>query len=186
MLLIRFVVLNTLLYNKNMAFTIGNYFFDLTTNSGMLSFLWFLFLRGGEVVVAFVIAYVWIMWIRLPRKRNEYIKNLKYTLLAIDVPKLNEQSLKAVEQIFAHLHGIKSGGTKYDKYWLGKRQVPFSLEIVSLGGFTQFLLRIPENFRDLAEASIYAQYPHATITEVADYCDIDLVRHLKYHLTLFV
>lgn len=132
---------------------------------------WDLFSRGGWLIfiVFILIAWLDLHW-RLAKKK--YLNSIEHTLLAIDIPKENEQSLMAVEQIFATLAGIKVGLNAYEKYWLGKRQLYLSLEIISLEGYIQFLIRTPTVFRDLTEAAIYAQYPEAEITEVEDYIDL--------------
>jgi len=129
---------------------------------------WVLFKNGGWAVVALGLI-VGLFLMHLERRRIKYLASFKQNLLAIDIPKDNEQSLLAVEQIFAQLHGIKSSPTLYERYWLGKNQLTFSLEIVSIEGYIQFLIRTPEAFRDLVEAAVYAQYPEAEITEVEDY-----------------
>jgi hypothetical protein len=96
-------------------------------------------------------------------------KNAKYTLLAIDIPRGNEQSPKAVENLFAYLAGAHGSINLIEKYWEGKFQLSFSFETISIGGYTQFLIRTPIIFRDLVESAVYAQYPDAEITEVDDY-----------------
>jgi hypothetical protein len=98
-------------------------------------------------------------------------KNAKFTILAIDVPRGNEQSPKAVENLFAYLSGAQNSSNLIEKYWEGKFQLSFSFEIISTGGYTQFLIRSPIIFRDLVESAVYAQYPDAEITEVDDYAD---------------
>jgi len=101
-----------------------------------------------------------------------YTKKWKWVLLAVDIPPLYIQTPKAVEQIFAHLSGAKVSINVGQKYWLGKKQKWFSLEIVSLEGYIQFLIRCEAEYRDLVEAAIYAQYAEAEITEVEDYVDV--------------
>ncbi|MBU1131094.1 hypothetical protein KJ840_03110 [Patescibacteria group bacterium] len=133
--------------------------------------LWFLFIRGGWIAVVIFTVIVFFI-IRLQRLQGKYLKSIKHNLLAIDIPKDNEQSLLAVEQIFAQLHGIKSSPNLWEKYWLGETQLSVSLEIVSIEGYIQFLIRTPDKFRNLTEAAIYAQYPEAEITEVEDYIDL--------------
>src|SRR3989344_8788472 len=133
-----------------------------------LRLMWYFFTHGGWLVYLIVIL-AGLFELRLFLKRKKYLESIPQTLLAIDIPKDNEQSLVAVEQIFATLAGIKSSRTKYETYWLGKTQLSLSLEIISLEGYIQFLIRTPSKFRDLVEAAIYAQYPEAEITEVEDY-----------------
>jgi hypothetical protein len=81
----------------------------------------------------------------------------------------NEQTPKAVENIFSALMGTQTNPNLIDLHWTGKVQESFSFEIVSLEGFVQFLIRTPAHFRDVVEAAVYSQYPEVEITEVEDY-----------------
>lgn len=109
---------------------------------------------------------VWLYY-----KQVEWSKNHKNILLAIDIPKGNEQTPKAVENMFAYLGGAHGTQNFYEKWFEGQYQKSFSYEIVSLEGYTQFLIRTPIEFRDLIESSVYSQYPDAEISEVDDYVD---------------
>jgi hypothetical protein len=93
----------------------------------------------------------------------------KWILLAVDIPAMFIQSPKAVEQIFTQLSGALTSINIIEKYWYGKKQKNFSFEIISIEGYTQFLIRTEIEFRDLVESAVYAQYPEAEITEVEDY-----------------
>lgn len=93
----------------------------------------------------------------------------KYMFLAIDIPRGNEQSPKAVENLFSYLAGAHTTFNLIEKYWEGRVQLAFSLEIASIDGYTQFLIRTPIQYRDLVESAIYSQYPDAEIIEVDDY-----------------
>ncbi|MBI5405344.1 MAG: hypothetical protein HY976_03920, partial [Candidatus Kerfeldbacteria bacterium] len=132
------------------------------------SALWFIFTHGGWLIlipVSFWGAFrLWLGW-----RQEKYHHAMKYVLLAIDVPRENETSPKAVEQIFSHLSGIQKGGNLKERYIDGYRQPSISLEIVSIEGYVQFLVHTPEKFRDLVEGAFYAQYPNAEISEVEDY-----------------
>ena len=104
------------------------------------------------------------------RQTLYHIKNRKFILLAIDVPRDNEHSPYAGENIFAHLHGALPGGnTLYQEWWLGKTPDYFSMELVSIEGYVQFLVYTQEEYRDLVESAFYSQYPDAEITQVEDY-----------------
>ncbi|MDD5164767.1 MAG: hypothetical protein PHF10_01570 [Patescibacteria group bacterium] len=94
------------------------------------------------------------------RLQDQYVSKQEYVLLALDVPRNNEQGPEAVERMFAYLSGAK--GT-------GPAELPISVEIISVASHIQFLIRIASQFRDLAEAAIYASYPDAEIVEVEDY-----------------
>ncbi len=114
---------------------------------------------------------IFIFWFWLPARQNKFLKNTKFILLAVDIPKNNEQSPKAVEQVFATLAGTLSNPNLYEKYWLGVHQLSFSLELVSLEGYIQYIIYTPEKFRDVVEAAFFAQYPDAEIMEIPDYTE---------------
>ncbi len=107
------------------------------------------------------------MW--LNDRRGKYSSKLKYTLLAIDVPSMTEQTPKALENLFASLYATKSTITWKEKWMDGKLHPTFSFEIVSTEGYIQFLVRCQTRFRDVVEAGVYANYPEAEISEVEDY-----------------
>jgi hypothetical protein len=102
---------------------------------------------------------------------GKWIGALEHCILTIDVPLNNEEGPLAVENFFAQLAGGHGNITKWHRYYHGKLQSFFTFEIVSIGGNTQFLVHTERKFRDLIEASVYAQYPDAEITEVEDYVD---------------
>ena len=109
---------------------------------------------------------VWLVYIR-----EQWEKTHKYILLAIDIPRGNEQTPRAVENMFTYLGGAHGTQSFYEKWFEGQYQKRFSYEIVSLEGYTQFLVRAPLEFRNLVESSVYSQYPDAEISEVDDYTD---------------
>lgn len=129
-----------------------------------------MFTRGG---------WLFFLWLALKGFREYWLEHIQhlyehhrhFVLLAVNIPRMNEQSPKAVEQIFSQLHGALSGPNFVEKYWLGKTQERFSFEIVSLGGYIQFFVRTNVVFRDLVEAAFFAQYPDAEIVESPDYMD---------------
>lgn len=131
---------------------------------------WFVLTHGGWIGLV-ILALIGTYKVFILTRQNKFIRSLNYVLLAIDVPKLNEQTPKAVESFFAHLHGIQRGGNWKERVLKGYIQPPLSLEIIGIEGQIQFLLRTPSPFRDLVEAALYAQYPDAAITEVLDYTD---------------
>jgi hypothetical protein len=135
-----------------------------------LALAWWIFVNGGWIIFL-IILLVGLYIAKLQFARQKYRNNTENILLAIDIPKENEQTLVAVEQIFAQLYAIKSHGNKLERFWKGKVPGRFSLEIVSIDGYIQYLIRSEKDHRDLVEAAIYAQYPDAEITEVGDYTD---------------
>ncbi|MBI4435574.1 hypothetical protein HY630_02790 [Candidatus Uhrbacteria bacterium] len=125
---------------------------------------------------------IWVGWIPIAitlgwgftamwknSRQGIFASKLKYTILAIDVPSMTEQTPKAFENLFASLYATKSTITWKEKWMDGKLHPVFSFEIVSTEGYIQFLVRTQTRFRDVVEAGIYANYPEAEISEVEDY-----------------
>lgn len=109
---------------------------------------------------------------------NKFIRTIKWTLLEIKPPPDVEKSPKIAENIFAGLHGIYIKPTKPKlRFFYGKIQQWFSLEIVGSGGDIKFYIRTPEDVRNLVEAQIFAQYPDAEIRIADDYVE-SLPRYL--------
>ncbi len=145
-------------------------FIDRIFIQGPLIAIWQLFLKGGWIFVLILFLslakFLWLNW-----RVSKYKSKWAFVVLAIDIPRNNEQSTKAVENVFVALAGTRSGGDFIDKWWIGKVQESFSWEICSLEGYIQFFVRTPAHFRDVIEASIFAQYPDANIREVPDYTE---------------
>lgn len=135
---------------------------------GALGFSWFLITHGGWVLVLLALFKI-AEWAWLDYVQGQYAANRQWVCLAIDVPKDNVQSPKAVENIFAHMAGAHSNPDLKDIYWDGVTQDYFSFEIVGIEGYVQFIIRTVKKYRDLVESSVYAQYPDAQITEIEDY-----------------
>jgi len=130
--------------------------------------MWRIFVIGGWIPLVVVCLWgfkkAWINW-----RQDLFAAKAKYVLLAIDVPKENEQLPKAVENVFNHIHGAGVNVDFFEKWWKGKLQPNFSFEICSHGGYVQFYVRCETRFRDLVESAIFSQYPDAEINEVEDY-----------------
>lgn len=122
----------------------------------------------GWIPIAIVLIYgakeLWVDYIQ-----NQWGAKQKFILLAVDIPRGNETSILAVENMFTYFAGAHGSLTLLEKYWEGKFQLSFSFEIVSIDGYTQFLIRTHDSFRNLTETAVYSQYPDAEITEIDDY-----------------
>ncbi|MFC1612668.1 hypothetical protein ACFL29_02355 [Patescibacteria group bacterium] len=129
---------------------------------------WILIKIGGWIPLAIFASYG-AKYLYMDFIQTRWAMQQKCVLLAIDIPKGNEQTPKAVENIFAHFAGTKASLNFKDEYISGKFQWTSSLEIVSIGGDIQFYIRTLRKFRDLVEAAIYSQYPDAEITEAEEY-----------------
>ncbi len=132
--------------------------------------IWKVLILFGWIPLAIVLLWgikeVWLYYIRV-----NWSGTVNHILLAIDVPKGNEQSPKAVENIFSYILGAHKTFNLIEIYWIGMFLLSFSLEIVSIEGYTQFIIRTPEHFRNLVESAIYSQYPDAEIAEIDDYTE---------------
>jgi len=125
---------------------------------------------GGLFIVYVILRFAWRRWVK--HVRGKFSAQQEYVLLAVDVPKNNEQLPKAVEGTIAHLAAIKEEDLSwFDKYMEGIGTLTVSLEIVSIEGRIQFLVRAPAKFRDLVEAAVYSSYADAEIKEVSDYTE---------------
>lgn len=130
------------------------------------------FVNGGWVIFLIVFAWAatkgWLVW-----RQSIAAGQKEFMTLAIDIPRLSEkdpgQSLRAVENIFAHLAGAHAPSSWTETWIQGKHQDPISCEIISIQGNVQFVIYCLRSLRDLVEASIFAQYPEAEISEVEDY-----------------
>ncbi len=131
--------------------------------------LWEFFINFAWIIFGIVYLYGFSLLYLIYIRKNWVKKNIRFTLLAIDIPQGNDQSPKATENMFTYLGGAHGTNDFFDKWFLGEFQLSFSYEIVSLEGYTQFLIRTPVQFRNLVETSVYSQYPDAEITEVEDY-----------------
>ena len=127
-----------------------------------------IFINGGWIFVVFLVIYGgYLGW--LDNRQGKFIQSWNRIFLAIDVPKLNEQTPKAVEQMLAHLAGAYKTPIKKEVHWDGFVQPWFTLELISIEGYIQYIISAPERYRDLVEAAVYSQYPDAEITQVEDY-----------------
>ncbi|MBU0596723.1 hypothetical protein KJ641_00750 [Patescibacteria group bacterium] len=131
---------------------------DIFTIFGWIFLGWLLLVAGFKLLATYKV-------IRYDRKLN-------YILLAVDVPPLNEQTPKAMEQLYTQIYNVMKPASIGMTYWHGFRQFDFSFEIISIEGYIQFIIRTLDKYKDVVEAAVYAQYPDAEITEVEDYVNV--------------
>lgn len=143
---------------------------DFLASRDTLQLLGDIYVTFGWLALVYLLLYALVhLWEEY--KAHAYQHNWQWVLLAVDVPMLNVQTPKAVEQLFAHLAGAHDKPNIANKYRVGYKQRWFSFEIISIEGYIQFLIRTEVAFRDLVEAAVYAQYPEAEVIEVEDYVD---------------
>jgi len=113
----------------------------------------------------FIFADSWLIF-----KRLKNIRSIEWKLLEIKVPTDILKTPKAMEQVFAACHATYSFGFNFRaKYIEGKVEEWMSFEIVSIGGYIHFYIRVPKQYQSLIETAIYAQYQDAEIIEGQDY-----------------
>jgi len=144
--------------------------FDQFFNLPIDEIFWQFFVNFGWLIIAIIFLLgareLYLYYIRV-----QWSKTHKNILLAIDIPKGNAQSPRAVENMFTYLAGAHGSINFFEKWFEGKFQKAFSMEVVSLEGYIQFLIYTPKEFRNLVESAVYSQYPDAELVEVADYTE---------------
>ena len=100
---------------------------------------------------------------------------IESTLLILDIPKANDKSELAAEQLFASLHGILRD--KQELRINSGIQEHLSFEIASINGQIRFYVWVPKNLRSFVEGQIYSQYPSVQISKAED----DYTTHDRQH-----
>lgn len=99
------------------------------------------------------------------------------------------KSPEAMEFIFSQIHNSASPDNLMQTYLDGKRPLPYSFEIVSIGGNVRLYVNLPKRkTKDTFEAALYSQYPGVeAVEEAADYAaeiPLDFEKH-GYELMSF-
>lgn len=119
------------------------------------------------IIAAIVFWDAWKLYLHV-----RFLKNIKWVVLEIKVPKNILKTPKAMEQIFAAAHAPYSYGYHFfETYWKGLEEYFMCFEIVGRAGETHFYLRMPTQYRNMMESAIFGQYPEAEIKEVDDYLE---------------
>ena len=107
----------------------------------LLPVLNFLFDWGWLVAPLFLFLVwrsVWFLYVQ-----KAYAESQEWMTLELKIPSLVERTPKAMEQVFAGLHSIKSSANFKEKWWDGKHQLHISMEIAGIGGAIHFLIKTP-------------------------------------------
>lgn len=108
-------------------------------------------------------------------RRAEIISAQESVLLALEIPRTNDKSEFAAEQMFASLHGILRGKDEL-RHNLGLQE-HLSFEIASVNGQIRFYVWVPKTLQSFVESQIYSQYPTVQIHTA----DEDYVSHERQH-----
>lgn len=111
----------------------------------------------------------------LNNRKVRAIESVESTLLVLEIPRANDKSELAAEQLFASLHGILRDKEELQKS--GGVQEHLSFEIASVGGQIRFYVWVPKTLQSFVEGQIYSQYPTVQIHEA----DEDYVAHERHH-----
>lgn len=141
-----------------------------------LTAMWFLFASGGWVVFVPMLIFMG-KELYMDSIQTKFAGKLKFKLFRISVPHAHEQTVKAVENMFAQLAGAHSSISALEQYIDGAFQASLSIEIASVEGKISFYIRGVDKIRDLIEAAVYAVYPDAEIVEVSEADYVKLVPH---------
>ncbi len=112
-------------------------------------------------------------------RRIETVKSVESVLLVLEIPKANDKSELAAEQLFASLHGILRD--KDELKQTRGAQEHLSFEIASVNGQIRFYVSVPKPLQSFVEGQIYSQYPTVQI-HVADE---DYVTHERRHSVVY-
>jgi hypothetical protein len=138
------------------------------TISSIISFLlqWYVW-----IPIVLVLSYLtWRNYKRIDRSQE-----VDSDLLVLEIPKTNDKSELAAEQLFASLHGILRDK---DELRLNNNvQEHLSFEIASVNGQIRFYVWVPRSLRSFVEGQIYSQYPSVQIR----LADEDYVEHEYNH-----
>lgn len=97
------------------------------------------------------------------RKLNQAttVPEFSSVLLMLEIPKTNDKSELAAEQLFASLHGILRDPDSLQAN--GNVQEHISMEIASSNGQIRFYVWVPKSLQSFVEGQIYSQYPSVQI-----------------------
>lgn len=130
--------------------------------------MWIILKSGGWILLA------WFAWWAGTQGYLEYIqdrfwKKKEWMLMQITVPRVSEQTCKAVENIFATVAGLHNGPSWTENWVDGFVQTIVSFEIASIDGQVSFYIWCERRFEAMLKSAIYAQYPDADIVEAENY-----------------
>lgn len=131
--------------------------------------------RGGQILsIVIALAPIWLplaLFFIFYEKWMDMIGTKFFigqgrSTLRIHIPQEIFKSPEAMEFVLAQIHNTANPDNLMQTYIDGKRPIPFTLEIVSIGGDVRLYVNTPrKKTRDAFEANMYAQYPGIEIVE---------------------
>lgn len=136
-----------------------------------------LFLLQWYIALPIVLLLTFLTWRNYRKVAEESV--LDSELLILEIPKANDKSELAAEQLFASLHGILRD--KEELKLSDGVQEHLSFEIASVNGQIRFYVWVPKTLRSFVEGQIYSQYPTVQISKAED----DYVQHESNHNVVY-
>jgi hypothetical protein len=112
-------------------------------------------------------------------RRIDAVKTNESVLLILEIPKANDKSELAAEQLFASLHGILRDKNEL-KHTAGIQE-HLSFEIASVNGQIRFYVWVPKALQSFVEGQVYSQYPTVQIHLAEE----DYVAHERRHSVIY-
>ncbi|AGL62519.1 hypothetical protein L336_0817 [Candidatus Saccharimonas aalborgensis] len=139
---------------------------------------WFVsLLLQWYVWVPIVVILLYLTWRNY--QRIDMVRDVESVLLALEIPKANDKSELAAEQMFASLHGILRDAKELRAN--GGYQEHLSFEIASVAGRIRFYVWVPKTLQSFVEGQVYSQYPQVQIHTA----DEDYVSHERQHSVVY-
>ena len=136
------------------------------------------FLLQWYIWIPIVCILLFLTW-RNYQHKEKNLFNDEADLLVLEIPKTNDKSELAAEQLFASLHGILRDS---EELLLSSGvQEHLSFEIASVNGQIRFYTWVPRALRSFVEGQIYSQYPSVQIRKA----DEDYVSHEVEHSIVY-
>lgn len=135
------------------------------------------FLLQWYVWVPIVLILAYLTWRN--NQQVTVVRNTESVLLMLEIPKANDKSELAAEQLFASLHGILRDAKELKAN--GGYQEHLSFEFASVGGRIRFYVWTPKSLQNFVEGQIYSQYPTVQIHEAEE----DYVSHERQHSVVY-
>lgn len=112
-------------------------------------------------------------------RQVQAIKSIDSVLLVLEIPRANDKSELAAEQLFASLHGILRDNKELRMN--DGMQEHLSFEVASVGGRIRFYVWVPRALQSFVEGQIYAQYPTVQIHAAEE----DYTSHERQHSIVY-
>lgn len=132
------------------------------------------FILNWYIWLPIVLVLIFLSWRNFSKAKNTPI-NLESDLLVLEIPKANDKSELAAEQLFASLHGILRD--KEELKLNNGVQEHLGFEIASINSQIRFYVWVPKALRSFVEGQIYSQYPTVQISKASE----DYVNHESDH-----